>query len=147
MAVDMLLPYGGPITFAANGDVAMVTDVPGDPAATRQRIVFALLTSPRLLDGQGNPISKADDPFHPDYGAGLPAAIGQNVTPALIAGITARVTQALALDPNVAASPTPTVTVTQPSLGTIVVDVTASAITGETIVVPSIDLSALVAAG
>jgi hypothetical protein len=145
MPTDMARSYGGGMQFAANGDIQLVTDTPTDPACTRQHIIFLVLTNPRLIDVNGNPISPPDSVYFPDLGAGLRAIIGKKLTTAVLNDITARVTAALAQFPDVAATPVPTVTATQTSRNAISLTISAYTASGTPIVIPSIDISALTA--
>lgn len=66
---------------------------------TSQRIIRRLLTNP----GGG------DYPWQPEYGAGLPAKIGTNLD---LPNLTAIITGQIALEPTVARTPAPQITLT-----------------------------------
>ncbi len=54
--------FGGDLELdPVTGDLLLVQDTPGNPAATTQRITRLLLTNPRPLDVDGNPIGFPDD--------------------------------------------------------------------------------------
>jgi hypothetical protein len=85
--------WGGDVSLSATGDYARVTRAD----LSKQRVLRRLLTNP------------GDYIFHPDYGAGLPALVGSNATAGQVAAI---IRNQLRLEPSVAQTPAPTITVT-----------------------------------
>lgn len=136
--------YGGDFALLANGDLALVQDAPGSPAATIQRLVRLILTNPRLQDRVGNQTGDPDDRSNPDYGSGMAVlAVGSNfpLAPAREATLRARIIKALLSDPHIASIPAPTVKVTAGTTpGQAIVNVSCTAITGQSIVLPSLPL-------
>lgn len=133
--------YGGdleqdPIT----GDIKLVVDTVGNPAATLQRITRLILTTPRAFDSNLVAYGSGDDPVNPDYGGGLGASVGENFTPRLENAIAGAIKDGLALDPYIAPSPLPTVSVASPSRGAMIVSVTCSDVLGNQIVLADVGL-------
>jgi hypothetical protein len=137
-AVEILLPYGGGFSVDSRGDLVLVQDMPGNPAATIQRLVQLIQTSPRLRDpGSGNFIGRADDLFNPDYGAGAAQDVGQLGTQGVLADLVSRIQAGIAIDPFIAAYPAPVVTAVNSTPGTILVTVSCTAVTGEPVAIPT----------
>ncbi|MGB8840760.1 MAG: hypothetical protein WCC64_06790 [Aliidongia sp.] len=92
---DLYQYWGNDLVLGSTGDIA--------PAfrsdRTSQRIMRRLLTNP----GGG------DYPWQPDYGAGLPAKIGQNLD---LGHLRTLIVGQIALEPTVARNPMPQVTLT-----------------------------------
>lgn len=141
-SVDILCPLNGDYTLTATGDLALVQDAFRSPAATQQRIVRILMTSPILFDDGRNPIGRPDDLCNPTFGAGLPAIIGKGEDAALEAAISSRISAALALDPDIATSPPPTVSVSDDGTGdgALYVSVTCYTVAGQKVTTPSVAL-------
>ena len=140
-AVEIALVYGGVLTFQSNGDLQLSQDTPTSPQATFERVLRIVLTNPTTTDGNGNPIGRPDDLFHPSFGSGVKAAIGEPGTPALVQAVSARIIAAIQADPYIATSPAPTVSLTQLTIGTWQLIVTCSAISGEPFTLPSFIIS------
>ena len=94
MAEDLAHWFGQDLNVAASGDLLTVD---GTSKGT-QRILRRLLTNP------------GDYIWHPNYGAGLASKIGQ---PFDAASCEALVKAQIFLEPSVARSPAPSITVTQ----------------------------------
>lgn len=90
---DVAHVWGQDVQLSPTGDLGRVTRAD----RSRQRVLRRLLTNP------------GDYIFHPDYGAGLPALVGSNVTAAEVAAL---VRQQLKLEPSVAQTPEPVISVT-----------------------------------
>ena len=138
--VEIALQYGGDFSLDEQGNIALVIDTYDNPAATIQRITLLILTSPTLVDDNGHPIARPDDLFYPNRGGALRLAVGQLSTPQLISDITARITAALANDPGIAATPAPSVVVTDDNNGILLVSVACTSIAGQGITVNNISL-------
>ena len=95
---DISHQFGSDLSVTSGGDLQTASGAD----ETRQRFLRRLLTNPAAYI------------WHLDYGAGLPAMIG---TPAHLADIAAIVRQQAILEPSIAATPEPTVTVTTDGLG------------------------------
>lgn len=140
-AVEISLEAGGDFELLPNGDLKLAIDTPNTTDATRQRLIRLLLTSPRLFDDAGRPVSTPDDLFNPTYGAGLPAEVGQPPTE-IVPAIQARVIKALRQDPSVDRIQPIEVAVKQVGVTMVQVSVTCTAISGDLIVIPSLPLLA-----
>jgi phage baseplate assembly protein W len=127
--VELWLPANGDFSLNPNGDLKLAVDTANTSDATSQRLVRLMLTSPRQA-----PNINADDPFNPDYGAGLPSAVG-SVDPNIASDITARISQALLNDPSV--STIQSITVSPNSNGLVSVQVVVVATNGQIVVLPS----------
>lgn len=97
MTVDLWHEFGGDLRLSATGDLLSVQ---GGTAGT-QRVLRRLLTA------------AGDYVWHPRYGAGLPAMVGQPTDPRRI---TAVIRRQIAREARVAATPAPTIEV-QADLG------------------------------
>ena len=95
--------YGNDIESSARGGLALVD---GD-TMTRQRILRRLMTNPQTTLPDGTVIP-GDYLWQPDYGAGLPKYVG---SVGKEKEIQSRCIAQMLLEPGVAQSPAPTVTV------------------------------------
>jgi hypothetical protein len=95
---DLSHLYGNDLALTASGDIAVVT------AANRtiQRVIRRLCTA-------ATSVQASSYPWEPDYGAGLPARVGQTFDPRLIAGI---IRSQLLAEPSVAQIPAPQISLT-----------------------------------
>lgn len=91
---DLFHYWSGDLTLGPTGDLAPALRAD----RTSQRIIRRLMTNP----GGG------DYPWEPDYGAGLPAKIGDTLD---LGYLTALVIGQVALEPSVARDPAPQVTI------------------------------------
>jgi hypothetical protein len=107
--VDIELPWGGKMTWTSQGPL-LVRDAPGRPDATRQQVTVLCMTSPRPKDIDGKGIGRPDNFFYPDRGGGLAPLVGTNAVAKNINAARARILSALSVKPNIAPTPTPTVT-------------------------------------
>lgn len=64
---DLYKPYGGGLQFGPSNDLFTATGV----ELSRQRVIHMLLSGPLETDASGETVRPADDPYNPDYGAGL----------------------------------------------------------------------------
>lgn len=103
-AVEVDLPWGGDFTYDATGDLVLAT---GDNAI-RERLIRMILTSPNLVV-DGVAIGFADDIYHPTWGAGLRAQVGETMNATQQNALAGRIRQQLAADASVATSPPPSV--------------------------------------
>lgn len=142
MAVEVALVYGGALAFQPNGDLVLSQDVPGNSQATYERILRIILTNPTITDASGVPIGRPDDLFHPAFGSGVRAAVGEPFTPSLVAQVTSRIVAALTSDASIASVPPPTVSMVQLSPGTIQLIVSCTSVLGEALTLPPFQLSA-----
>lgn len=85
---------GGDLSASGTGGIATVTDT----LRGQQRVLRRLLTNP------------GDYIFEPEYGAGLPQWIGRNAD---LGKMRALIVGQMALEPSVAATPTPVVALAQ----------------------------------
>lgn len=138
--VEVALPYGGDLEADATGDLALLIDLPRDPAATRQRLYRLVMQAPILYDANGAPLSFPDDICNPNRGAGIGIIVGEPITDALLSGIKSRVLAALSTDPGVAQSPQPTVNVTDLGSGVVQIDISVTDIYSQIVTLPSIQL-------
>lgn len=125
--------YGGDFELDPNtGDLLLVEDTPGNPAATKQRLTRLLLTTPRSSDlGTNDPLGFPDDVCNPDYGAGLPALVGVLPTQRVLSTVQSNLAKIIAADPYVASTPVPSVTVTSASGGFLFVVITCDTSDGD----------------
>jgi len=103
------MPYGGDLTWSAQGRPALVSDKPGAPAATQQQVEVLVMQAPRPFDVDGVAVGRPDNFFYPDRGGGLGAIVGTPASPKDIDAMRVRVQAGLAQVAGVAASPAPTV--------------------------------------
>ncbi len=139
---DIALPYGGKIQLTPNGDLAIVQDVPSDPACTTQHVIHDVQYSPRLRDAHNQPIAAPDDPIHPDRGSGARALLGQPNNEATRATLRSNVMRTLAVCDGVSNDPAPTITVVALDRRTIEMDIDAFTTSGEPLAIPGIALTA-----
>jgi hypothetical protein len=130
--------YGGDFILADNGDLLLAEDTVLDPEATLQRVMRLILTNAKIIDADGTPISEADDIFNDWYGSSIRALIGQMITPALLAGIKARILQALTTDPGLVQSPAPSISVVAGPNASIIISGSVTLVTGNTAPLPTI---------
>lgn len=100
---DLFHYVGGDLSVSSIGGVQPVIET----TKGQQRILRRLLTNPARYDADGNILSTADYIWHPDYGAGLPWYIGQNID---IPKIKAVIREQILLEEVVAKSPEPVIT-------------------------------------
>ena len=103
--VDLALEVGGDLRVGPTGDLAIADGT----LLTQQRVLRRLLTN------------SGDYIWQLDYGAGLGAFVGQPGTPSVIAGV---VRAQLLLEPSVAMSPPPVVTVARENNGAVTATLT-----------------------
>jgi phage baseplate assembly protein W len=136
--------YADDLQFTATGDLLVLIDTPGNPAASLQRLARIILTNPTIRDAYGNPIGPPDDIFNPTFGSGARELIGQPLTGALVAELQGRIIAAIALDPNFATNPAPAVQVytngTNGADGRIYVAVQCSTVSGQIFTLPAMAL-------
>lgn len=132
--------WGGQMIMGPTGDVVLLQDVPGNPAATLQRIYRLMLTSCMTFDASHNPITCADDLFNVLWGVGLPSRVGQMFDNTFVSQITNQCLAALATDPGITETPAPTVSVQYVGGGAVAVNVSCNTIAGEVLVVPTIKI-------
>jgi hypothetical protein len=138
---DVAQPYGADFVLTYNGDLALIQDTLDTPAATIQQLIRLCLTNPVLQDVDALSIGRPDNLFDGNYGAGLPIAVGEPITPALANGIVARILAALANSPSVSQTPAPSVTAMQgaaPFQNVLYVSVVCNTVSGQTVVIPSL---------
>ena len=116
---DIAHVWGRDLQLGPTGDLALVSA----DNEVQQRILHRLLTN------------AGDYIWQLDYGAGLPSQVGRVADGAYIGAV---IRQQLLLEPTVAQSPEPVVTVTAAADGTVTATIQyADANTGNTVVVPS----------
>ena len=110
--------FGQDIAVTPSGDIA----VSSNHDRTVQRVIRRLLTAPTSTTGSGYS-------WQPEYGAGLPQKVGQeNVD---VGAVRASVLSQLLIEPTVARTPIPTVSVsTAAGTGTITIDVNYTDLSG-----------------
>src|SRR5580692_7342227 len=118
--------WGGDLVVADNGDIALAIDTLANPIATQQRMLRLILTNP------------GDDLQYPWYGSGIRESIGAMITPALLSGFKARITQALATDPGIVSNPAPVVSVTTDNIASVFIVVSVTLKSGQQLPLPSI---------
>ena len=135
--------YGGDLDQdPVTGDVLLVVDTIGNPAATLQRITRLILTTPRAFNSNLVAYGSGDDPVNPDYGGGLGATVGENYTASLVNFVTGKIKNGLAEDPYIASNPLPVVSVTSPSYGLLLVSVTCTDLLGNQINIADLSVPA-----
>jgi hypothetical protein len=134
--------WNGDFAIDDTGDLVLAVDSATTSDATVQRCTRMLMTSPQLFDPFGNPIGEADDIFHPTYGAGLRAEVGENFDDAVLAAIKARILNALASDPGVAQTPAPTVNILSLDAFHVAITVQINTVTGQQAVLATLRLTA-----
>lgn len=114
MTADISHQFGQDIQFSATGDILPASDAD----YTQQRVLRRLLTAPGAT------------PFHPEYGAGLPAMVGDPANGLKIAGIIRR---QMRLEQRVSQVTPPTVGLNVNPNGTVTATITyVDASTGQT---------------
>lgn len=108
-SVDVACTYSGDVILDATGAPLLVIDTLAIAAATEQRVYRLINTAARLVAADGTPLASADDPFHQDWGAGLPRHVDALWTIDLQDDIESAILEGLSADPGVATSPVPTV--------------------------------------
>lgn len=124
--------WGSDIQLSPTGDLARASGA----ERSKQRVFRRLMTNPAASAPNG--ATSGDYIFHPGYGAGIPAMIGQVLD---IARITARIRGQMLLEASVAKSPAPKVTVNQ-IVGGVSVDLAYVALPDRQPVSLSFDVSA-----
>jgi hypothetical protein len=133
--------WGGDLATDETGDLVLAIDTPNNPIATQQRIYRLLMTSPRQSDQDLDEwCSIPDDLFAPTYGAGLRFQVGQMMTAGLIGQLESAIFAALQTDPTIVSLPPPSVTITNAGSNTLQIDISATAVSGEIITIPSFTL-------
>lgn len=99
--------FGGDLAVTASGDIAVV----GKHDRTVQRVIRRLLTAQNAVGGSAYP-------WQPEYGAGLPEKVGQEQVDA--GNVRATVLSQLLIEPTVARTPLPVVTVSRAQAGSVV---------------------------
>lgn len=142
-STEASLPWGGDFSLTSTGDLMLVSDSPSSATATMQRLIRLINTCPVVRDANGYPIMPPDDIFHPDFGAGLPARVGDTVNNSFLPHLQSTIIGQLLNDPTVAPAPSPQVTATlQPDFKTVIVDVTVWLRNGQVLALPSIPMTA-----
>lgn len=123
---DFYLEWNQDLILLPNGSVALAQgwdDV-------RERIIRRFLTNSAvpLPDGSTTP---PDYVFSPLYGLSAGALIDQNPTGAWVADFTRRARAACLSDAAVDPGSVPTITVTRPAIGTILVNISVALVTGQ----------------
>lgn len=134
---DLLLPYGGDITWTRQGAPAMVIDVPGNPAASQQQVTVLAMTSPRVKDKNGVGIGRADNLHYPDRGGGFSTIVGKNATPSEVAAMRNGILDGLAEKPSITQSPPPTVAFVNPNNGVLIGTINAETTGGDVLTISS----------
>ena len=124
--------YGGDFALDANADLLLISDAPGNPAATAQRLLRLMLTSPVGYDTNGVAIRDPGDISNPTWGGNLPSTVGENESSSLTHYITAQIVAAATADIGVASSPAPTVSVVYQG-AEIIATLTVTCVTGDVI--------------
>jgi hypothetical protein len=140
--------WGGDLVPSSTGDALLAYDYPGDPQATKQRIQRIVNTTPRQWDPRtGAVISRGDDPFHPDWGAGLPAQVDELSTPQLLAFIQGQILKGLAGDSSIAPTPPPIVIVSVADYQTVSVQIMVTLVSGQAVVLAGSDAANMTISG
>lgn len=139
-SIEVSLEPGGDFELTPQGDLLLVVDTLDTSPATIQRLQRLIYTNPTVRDYSGNPIGRADDLFHPAWGAGAPAAVGSPITPRLLFDLQSQIQKALAADPYIATNPPPVVNVLNLGDNFVQINVTVSTVTGQLVTIPSINL-------
>lgn len=134
--------WGGDFIIDATGDLVLAQDVPNSPIATQQRVYRLLMTNPRGFNQDTNaPSSPPNDLFAPSYGAGLRLATGEMMTAQLLGKIESSIYAGLQTDPTIVANPPPSVTIQNMGSNVLQVNVSATAVNGEIVTIPSFPLA------
>ncbi len=102
---DLYQYFGGDISLTNVGDLMTVDGT----VKGQQRIIRRLMTNPATTNPDGT-TNAPDYLWHPDYGAGLPAKIGQPISAAEIQAV---IRQQMLLEDVVAKTPEPQIQVKQ----------------------------------
>lgn len=100
MSADISHLFGEPLSFSATGDLLAAVGT----EYTQQRVLRRLLSAPGAT------------PFHPEYGGGLPAMVGNPANGLQIGGTIRR---QMRLEARVARQPAPSVSVSVLPTGTV----------------------------
>lgn len=131
--------WGGDLVLSSTGDLQLSYDLPDDARATMERIQRVLNTNPRQWDGFGSVISRGDDQFHPDFGAGLPSQVDELPTEQLLTFVQGQVLKGLLGDSSISPSPPPLVIVRVLDSQTLEVSMTFSLVSGQVVTVAGSD--------
>lgn len=123
---DIYCEWNGDFILTPNGDIQ--TAVGWDEV--RQRIVRRLITNSAQVLPDGT-TTAPDYVFHPTYGIGAGALVGQNPTPAYISGLIARINAAVLADDAVDPGTTPTIVFSQPTTNVWLVQVAVQLTNGK----------------
>jgi len=133
--------WNGDFSVDSTGDLILAADVPNSPIATQQRVYRLLMSNPRSFNEATNaPVSIPTDLFAPGYGAGLRMSTGQMMTANLLGEIESSIYAGLATDPTIVNSPAPIVTIKNAGNGVLQINLSCTAVSGETINIPSFPL-------
>jgi hypothetical protein len=125
--MDIFHYWGNDLTLGPTGDLAPVDSTQWG----QQRILRRLITNPAThLFGNPGDLS-ADYIWHPDFGAGLPEAVGTPLDVGLLSGL---IRSQIMLEAAVAKTPDPVVTVTPIAGGVAVYIKYADAVSGAPVV-------------
>ena len=113
---DVYLEWNNDLVLTPNGDVQTATGWD----EIRQRIVRRLITNSARTLPDGS-TTAPDYVFHPGYGEGLGALVGQNPDSQFAAAVTARINAAVLVDTAVDPGAVPVVSFSQPQPGTWIV--------------------------
>jgi|SRR6185312_159300 len=121
---ELALNYGGTFGVTEQFDLAIVVDTRDDPAATSQWVELMLGTNPRQYDTNGNPAQCGDDLCNQSFGGGCRAMVGQLLTNELINERAATILKLCNENPQISATPTPSVSVAEiePGLAQVLVE-------------------------
>jgi hypothetical protein len=143
-ATEAALQYGGDYTLTANGDLAIVQDTPFYPYATIQRVIFLILTNPRMNNILNTVVGTPDDLFNPTYGAGARAFVGRanGSSNPNVEALRNNILNALANDLFIQQNPKPTVTFSSPDgfQSTVLCTVSFFTVSGQNVTIPDIPI-------
>ena len=139
---EIFLEYGADFIIDDTGDLQLAVDSLNTFDATIQRLTRLLLTSPVIYDNANKPLTPPDDIFHPEYGAGLRAAVDSGYTKQNLTALKASILSQLAEDPAVANTPQPQVAMTLMSDNqTVLLNITFTTVQGQTLSLPTLYVS------
>ena len=98
--------WGGDLNLSATGGLLLADSV----ELSKQAVLRRLLTNPAQSDTNGNVTVAGDYLWQPEYGAGLPSYIGQNLD---IPALTALIRAQMYLEASVLHDPEPVITIQQ----------------------------------
>lgn len=110
---EINLPWNDDFSLDETGDLLIAYDTVAsaqssfNPEATTQRLVRLVLSCPGGSDVNGNPLGQADDIFHPLWGAGARAYVGDTISSDDLAILKGNIAAQLLQDPSVASTPPP----------------------------------------